>query len=110
MGGSEDVPVCDEDTATLVLSEEAQPGALLHQHLPRPVPEGGLLSPHNPALTPQWSHPTVLCVVPGYGCGLHSCGTTRGRGGGGGGGGGGSGGGGSGGSGTSCCCCGGGGG
>ena len=38
--GGEDVSVRDEDPATLVLSEESQPGALLHQDLPRPVSEG----------------------------------------------------------------------
>ena len=42
VSGGENVLVRDENSAALVLGEESQPGRLLNQDLPRPIPEPGV--------------------------------------------------------------------
>lgn len=61
----EDVAVRDEDAATLVLGEQAQPGGLLDQHLPGPVPECRLLPSDYSALASQRPHSAVFLIIPG---------------------------------------------
>lgn len=49
MSCSHDVALRDEHAAALVLREQAEPGRLAHQHLPRPLAEARPRAPHDPA-------------------------------------------------------------
>lgn len=59
VGGGEDVPVGDEDAAALVLGEDAEPGGLAHQHLPRPLAVIRTPTAYDPSLRHHWSNTAV---------------------------------------------------
>lgn len=60
MSGGDNVTTSDEDAATLVLGEQAQPGGLADQDLPGEGAEGGALAADNAAGLDMGPH-TALC-------------------------------------------------